>query len=54
MIRKPLLAAALALSACAEPPPPPVEAEIIERAVRHAQDQIDGARAAAASSESDA
>ena len=53
MIRPSFLAAALAVSACAEPPPPPVEAEIIERAVRHAQDQIDS-RSGAAQSGSEA
>ncbi len=32
------------LSACAEPLPAPVDGEIIERAVKHAQDQTDDAR----------
>lgn len=32
------------LSACAEPPPVPVDGAIIERAVKHAQDQTDDAR----------
>ena len=45
MIRKALVVVAACLSACAEAPPPPsVDGAIIERAVRHAQDQVDGAR----------
>lgn len=31
-------------AACAEPQPAPVDGEIIERAVKHAQDQTDSAR----------
>jgi len=44
MIRRVLFIMVAALAGCAEPPPPPVDGEIIERAVKHAQDQTDGAR----------
>lgn len=44
MIRKALLGIVLALGGCGETPLPPVEGEIIEQAVKHAQDRIDGGR----------
>ena len=45
MNRKSLIAVVVCLAGCAETPPPPrVDGAIIEQAVKHAPDRVDGAR----------